>query len=214
VRPGTALRSTPTVSFAQEYGLCPAEDEVETQRIIFTGTVFSARSAQISCRIFCNAPLIFVRGHPISLIILLESADRQALDLLAHTASISFTLEQRITVAGNQTWQNIIGTGDLTLRREHRMTRSTTGTMSASMHSRALEGILHVPLDTKPTSSFVTFVIEVRILLPCCYRCRLKLFQHSLVLQFSPPCFVPCGAKTLPKVTQNIQVVTHPTLSG
>ncbi|KZO93366.1 hypothetical protein CALVIDRAFT_256838 [Calocera viscosa TUFC12733] len=163
---------------------------LETQHRSVEGTVFSIRPVTVDIRVLFRAPLIYPRGNPIVCTIVLQSSDPMALDLLAAPDSIHIQLEQKVTVAGDQVWNDVLERGSVQFRRQE--TLSSPISPPGGIRTKTLEGIVHVPRDTKPTFSFITFVVE-----------------HVLSLQFTPACFTPTNGKEIPKINQSIQIVTN-----
>ncbi|KZT58591.1 hypothetical protein CALCODRAFT_482216 [Calocera cornea HHB12733] len=163
---------------------------LETQHRSVEGTVFSIRPVTVDIRVLFRAPLIYARNTPIVCTIVLQSSDPMALDLLAAPDSIRIQLEQKVTVAGDQVWNDVLETGTVQFRRHE--TVSSPISPAGGIRTKTLQGIVHVPRETKPTFSFITFVLE-----------------HVLSLQFSPACFTPTDGKAIPKINQSIQIVTN-----
>jgi len=141
---------------------------------------------------FYKAPPIYARGDEVAMVIRLESTDAQAVDLIANPKLFSIVLEQRITVAGDQKFNQDLTKGTVEVCKDC-IERGDTVPTGAGKRVRALKGVVNIPWDTKPSFSFTTFVME-----------------HVVILNFSPNSFfVPSNAKTATRISQSIQIVTH-----
>jgi len=147
-----------------------------SRQIRIQGKVFNDRSIDMGCTLFLAEPLCYTRGSVIPLILLLESQDHEALDLLSSPRSVVVRLRRFIQYHSGEdpsfersawrdpnlehvAWRNVVDYSPLA-----RWWPSAE--ISADFHSkRYLNGELHLVSDVKPTSAIIHFRMEYAVVL-------------------------------------------------
>jgi len=157
-----------------------------------TGTLFNARSTEVTCVFAIAQPLSYAIGSPIPLYMTLTSDDSQALDLLSTPSSIKVQLFRARAVGSSALKTDTAGRSDNTFREVCGTAVFWPTTMEdASVDGkRRLQGELEVRKWLKPSFTFPQFTLKYSVSL----------------MRFDAPGFVQTGTDP---VLQTEKVVIH-----
>ncbi|EJT97308.1 hypothetical protein DACRYDRAFT_119434 [Dacryopinax primogenitus] len=216
----TPIITTPITPFLEPLppSSIPSYISLETRSITVNGLLFAHHPATLNIRLLLPAPLIYPRGHPLRFLLVLQGDETMALDLVGAEDSVKGELEQRVSVHREEVSVQSLASGGVEVRRERTAEDSVDSPVTSSevmtplsperiassdsgspgrMKTKVLEGIVHVPRETKPSFSFGGFVVE-----------------HVLCVQFTPACFTPLDGKPIPRICQSVQIVTDRVLQA
>ncbi|KAF9466645.1 hypothetical protein BDZ94DRAFT_187800 [Collybia nuda] len=131
------------------------------------GKIFNARMVNVKCTLSLALPLCYTRGSAIPCFMTIETIDWQALDLLSSPRAIVMRLRRRIRASAetgktvdSYGWKDAVDDSQLAA-----WWPSTEGAPDGSKPRREINGELHLPIDTKPTSAMAHFRIEYSVVL-------------------------------------------------